>query len=267
MARIAAIHALGDVWAMGADPQAALVNIVLPRMSGPLQARTLAEIMAATHDVMASAGAEIIGGHTTQGAELTIGYTVTGLMPEGRGPIGIGGARPGDRLILTGALGTGVILAADMAGAADGSVVRSALDHMATSPQAAVQSLYKAHAMTDVTGFGVAGHLLAMCRASGCGAEIDISTIPFLAGAKTLLHAGRRSSLHSANRAYAEPFIDGLGTGPNSEILFDPQTAGGFLAAVAPEDAASALVSIRQSGMIAVDIGTLTNAAPGISLR
>ncbi|MFX0542413.1 selenide, water dikinase SelD [Roseovarius sp. S4756] len=266
MARIAAIHALGDVWAMGAAPQAALVNLVLPRMSGPLQARTLSEIMEATHAIMAEAGAEVIGGHTTQGAELTIGYTVTGLMEESRVPIGIGGAQPGDRLILLGALGTGVILAADMVGAADGDVVRDALGHMATSPQDAVQCLMQAHALTDVTGFGLAGHLLALCRASGCGAQIDPATIPLLKGAQALFRAGHRSSLHPTNRAYAGPFIHGLGDGPASEILFDPQTAGGFLAALAPDEAHTALSQLHSMGALATDIGFITDSPPGITL-
>ena len=271
MARIAAIHALGDVWAMGALPQAALVNIILPRMSGPLQARTLAEIMAATGDVMAAAGAEIIGGHTTQGAELTIGYTVTGLMPDDRAPVGIGGARPGDRLILTGALGTGVILAADMKGAVDGAILRATLDAMAASPETAAQCLNSAHAMTDVTGFGLAGHLLAMCRASGCAAEVDLAAIPLMDGAGQLLADGHRSSLHSANKAFAEPHITGrmndLRNDPQTEILFDPQTAGGFLAALAPDDAARAQARMAETGTRGVDIGAVTDGAPGITLR
>ncbi len=267
MTRITALHALGDVWAMAAAPQAALVNLVLPRMSGPLQARTLAEIMAAAQDVMAEAGAEIIGGHTTQGAELTIGFTVTGLMPEGRMPIGIGGAQPGDHLILTGALGTGVILAADMRGAADGDIVRGALDHMATSPQTAAQSLITAHAMTDVTGFGLAGHLLAICRASGCGAALDMATVPLLDGAQALLEAGHRSSLHGANRAWSEPDIEGLNLGARHEILFDPQTAGGLLAALAPQAAQKALAEMQASGIPAVKIGEMLDAPPRITLR
>ncbi|PVA10846.1 selenide, water dikinase SelD [Pelagivirga sediminicola] len=267
MTRITALHALGDIWAMGAAPQAALLNLVLPRMSGPLQARTLAEIMAAAQDVMAAAGAEIIGGHTTQGAELTIGFTVTGLMPEGRAPIGLDGARPGDHLILTGALGTGVILAADMRGAADGDVVRGALDHMASSPETAAQSLISAHAMTDVTGFGIAGHLLAICRASGCGAALDVGRLPLLEGAQALLDAGHRSSLHEANRAWAAPALTGLDDAARSEILFDPQTAGGFLAALAPDDAAQALQTLAAGGIPAVQIGEMLDTPPRITLR
>jgi len=267
MSCITALHALGDVWAMGAAPQAALVNLVLPRMSGPLQARTLAEIMSAARSVMADAGAEIIGGHTTQGAEMTIGYTVTGLMPEGRAPIGLDGARPGDHLILTSALGTGVILAAAMAGAVDGAILHNALDHMAASPQTAGQNLNMAHAMTDVTGFGLAGHLLGICRASGCGATLDMASLPLLAGALPLLEAGRRSSLHSSNRAYTEPDMIGLDDAVRSEILFDPQTAGGFLAALAPDDARLALSALKSSGVAAVQIGTIEDASLHITLR
>ncbi|MDO5756470.1 MAG: selenide, water dikinase SelD [Rhodobacterales bacterium] len=265
MTRITALHALGDIWAMGAAPQAALLSLVLPRMTGPVQARTLAEIMAAAQDVMAEAEAEIIGGHTTQGAELTIGFTVTGLMEPGRAPIGIGGAQAGDRLILTGALGTGVILAADMRGAADGGVVQGALDHMATSPRSAAQSLMCAHAMTDVTGFGLAGHLLAICRASGCGAALDIAALPLLEGACALLEAGHRSSLHGANRAWTAPDILHLHDTARSEILFDPQTAGGFLAALAPDDAARALAELHDKGIKAVQIGELLDAPPRIT--
>ncbi|MFD0859581.1 selenide, water dikinase SelD [Roseovarius aquimarinus] len=267
MARIAALHALGDIWAMGAEPQAALVNIVLPRMSAQLQARTLAEIMSATKDVMSECGAEIIGGHTTQGAEMTIGYTVTGLMPEASTPIGVGGARPGDHIILTGALGTGVILAADMAGRADADVVTAALSHMSNSPQTAAQSLKSARAMTDVTGFGLAGHLAAMCRASDCGAKIDLAALPLLGGAEALLAAGRRSSLHAANRAHAAPRLADLDDAPRSEILFDPQTAGGFLAALAPEDAPNVLAALEAAGVQAADIGRMTPSEAGIRFR
>lgn len=267
MTRITAIHALGDIWAMGAAPQAALVNLVLPRMSGPLQARTLAEIMSAAQDIMAQSGAEIIGGHTTQGAELTIGFTVTGLMPKGRAPIGVGGAQPGDCLILTGALGTGVILAADMAGKADGDVVHGALNRMASSPASTAQGLQAAHAMTDVTGFGLAGHLLAICRASGCGASLDMAALPLLDGALQLLEAGQRSSLHSANKSYSEPDISGLDGAAQSEILFDPQTAGGFLAALAPGDAKIALARLREAGVAAAQIGVIEDSPPRITVR
>lgn len=165
MARIAAVHALGDVWAMGARPQAALAQIILPRMSDALQARTLDEIMGAAAAVLEPEGAPILGGHTTMGAELTIGFTLTGLV-EGKA-LTVAGARPGDALILTRPLGSGVILAAEMQRAARGRDVAAALAEMAR-PQGAAAALLRplAHAMTDVTGFGLAGHLWTICAAS-----------------------------------------------------------------------------------------------------
>ncbi len=126
MTRIAAIHALGDVWAMGAAPQGALCSIVLPRMSARLQERTLAEIMAVATQVMEDAGAAILGGHTSMGAEMTIGFTVTGNA--GDRPVTLAGAREGDVLVLTKPLGSGTILAAEMQGAAPGGVVAACCD-------------------------------------------------------------------------------------------------------------------------------------------
>src|SRR6056297_4021688 len=116
MARVAALHALGDIWAMGARPQAALVSITLPRMSETLQARSMEEIMAQAGDALRAAGAEIIGGHSTMGAELSIGFTLTGLL-EGHA-ITTSGARPGDVLVLTRPIGSGTLLAAEMRGQA-----------------------------------------------------------------------------------------------------------------------------------------------------
>jgi len=262
MARITAIHALGDIWAMGAEPQAALVNIVLPRMSEPLQRRTLRDIMDGAGRVMTEAGATIIGGHSTQGSELTIGFTVTGLN-EGDA-IGLNGARAGDRLILTKPLGTGVIMAAAMRAEADGDVVSGALASMTRSLAADAHALRAAHAMTDVTGFGLAGHLLAICRASGHGAEIEPNTVPLLPGAEALFARGVRSSLDGANAAYTLPEIDCVGEAP--AWLFDPQTAGGLLAAV-PEDQADACIkALGDAGVAACVIGRITQEPVRITL-
>ena len=263
-ARIAAIHALGDVWAMGATPQAALANVILPRMSESLQARSLREVMTAAGQVMAEAGAGIIGGHTSQGAEAGLGFTVTGLAD---GPlIGLDGARPGDALILTKPLGTGVILAVEMAHAADAEIVNCAYASMEHVPIREAAALRGAHAMTDVTGFGLAGHLLALCEASGCGAVLDIDAVPRLAGAEALLDAGWRASLHAANAVHAGPRITGAKDAA-VEILHDPQTAGGFLAAVPPDDAMSILAELRSAGGAAARIGEIEDGPPVIRLR
>ncbi len=265
MARITAIHALGDVWAMGAEPQAALVHVILPRMAERLQRHTLREIMAGAGEVMGAAGAAIIGGHTTQGAEMTIGFTVTGLA--GGDAIGLEGARPGDRLILTKPLGTGAILAAAMQAQADGDVVAGAWASMAR-PLAAEAAILRgaARAMTDVTGFGLAGHLLAICRATGVGARIDADAVPLLPGVAGLLDRGVRSSLHGANAAHA---MEGMqfdrSEGPGAfDWLFDPQTAGGLLAAVPEAQAAEVMEALRRAGVPAAGIGVMTEGAARI---
>ena len=265
MARIAAVHAMGDVWAMGCAPQAALAQVILPRMSAALQARTLAEIMAAAAEVFGGAGADVAGGHTSLGAELTLGFAVTGLSAQE--PIGKAGARPGDALILTKPIGTGVILAAEMARAAPGAAVAGALASMQLPQGAAAAALAtRAHAMTDVTGFGLAGHLLELLQASGAAATLDLAAIPLLPGAVLLAEAGHESTLLPANRAAVGPFVTGPDD-PRTDLMFDPQTAGGLLAAV-PADAAAALVAeVRAAGLpTATVIGHVQAGAPGIAL-
>jgi selenide,water dikinase len=261
LARIAAVHALGDVWAMGAAPQTALATVILPRMAEPLQARTMAEITAAASDVFTQAGAALVGGHSTMGAELTIGFTVTGLC-DGRA-ITLGGGRPGDALILTRPLGTGVILAAEMAGAAAGADVAAVLDRMARPQGPAAALLTGAHAMTDVTGFGLAGHLQEICRASGCGAQIDLAAIPLYPGALALAEAGHRSSLMPSNAA-AAPVAGAQGV--RATLLHDPQTAGGLLAAVAPDGAQDLVRALSDLGEQAAIIGYLCDGPPMVRL-
>ncbi|MDH3263726.1 MAG: selenide, water dikinase SelD, partial [Paracoccaceae bacterium] len=262
LSRIAAVHALGDVWAMGARPQAALAQIVLPRMSAALQSATLAEILHAASEVFAAEGAEIVGGHSALGAELSVGFTVTGLA---EGPaLGQSGARPGDALILTKPLGTGVLLAAEMQLRARGADVAAALASMA-SPQGAAARLIapEARAMTDVTGFGLAGHLMGLLEASGAAARLDLAALPVLPGALDLLAEGTRSTLHDTNAALRPRCR--LPDGPRAELLFDPQTAGGLLAAVPKPRAAELVQRLQAQGCDAAIVGEITEGPPGIS--
>lgn len=259
MSRIAAIHALGDIWSMGAMPQTALAQIILPRMSQRMQSETLREIMSAAERVFTAAGADIVGGHTSVGAELTVGFSVTGtasaIVEKGR-------AQAGDALILTKPLGTGTILSADMANPrlTDmllGEAVSAAWKSMAMSSAAASQILTDhAHAMTDVTGFGLAGHLLEMLDSSGCGAVLDGQTIPLIPGALALAGAGHASSLAPANRRVAGRMR--VADTPRNALLFDPQTAGGLLAAIPAERAEKLLVQLRDAGYDAAIIGAVT---------
>lgn len=259
MGQIAANHALGDIWAMGARPVAALVNLTLPRMSPPLQTRTLAEIMAGLEHILTPAGAAIIGGHTTMGAEFQIGVTLTGQI-DGRA-LRKSGGQAGDALILTKPLGTGVIMAAEMQWAAPGDVVAGAIAQM-IAPQAMASELIApfARAMTDVTGFGLAGHLAEMLAQDNLGAEIDLGSLPILPGAEILVTAGYASSLAPENRAALGARLD-CGDTARAALLVDPQTAGGLLAAV-PADAADHVVqACHSAGIAAAQIGTITAQA------
>lgn len=261
MARIAATHALGDIWAMGAVPQVATANLILPRLSPALQQRTLTEIMAAANEVIQAAGADIVGGHTSIGDELSIGFTVTGLCETA--PITLAGAVAGDVLILTKPIGAGVIMAAEMAGEARGDWVAAALRQMCQPQTDASRILATAHAMTDVTGFGLAGHLLGLCEASGVAARLDLATVPLMQGAAELSASGIRSSLFEDNRAICPALV---GSSATLDLLFDPQTAGGLLAAVSPDMADGLLLELHAAGYPAARIGVLTAGAPEIKI-
>ena len=261
MTRIAAIHSLGDIWAMGARPQAATTTLILPRQSPDLQSRMIAEIMETAHEVMTGAGAAIVGGHTTMGDELTIGFNLTGLARDR--VITLAGAKPGDAVVLTKPLGSGVLMAAAMAGQADGSWVAHALQSMSQSQEAAAAALSEcATAMTDVTGFGLAGHLMNICEASGTAALLDLASIPLMDGALDLSRAGIRSTLFADNRSAAP----GIALTPHAALLFDPQTAGGLLASVPALRAKAVVDTLRSQGFAAAHIGDITPGPPGVSV-
>ncbi|NVO26216.1 selenide, water dikinase SelD [Donghicola sp. C2-DW-16] len=261
-ARITTIHALGDIFAMGARPQTALVNLTLPRMSPRLQERRLAEVMEGITGALAECGAALAGGHTTLGAELSLGLTLTGILD---GPARTkAGARVGDALILTRPLGSGVIMAAEMQLAADGRDVAALLAAQVEPRMAEAEALRGVNALTDVTGFGLGGHLGEMLEASGCGAVIDLDAVPAYAGARELLARGQKSSLHDLNRTAAP--IDGL-IPPEAEILYDPQTAGGFLAAVPMADVPALMAALRQAGAQPAVIGECVAGPARITLR
>lgn len=268
-ARITAIHALGDIWAMGARPQTVLTNIILPRLSATLQQRWLAEIMQAAATVFSQHGATIVGGHTSLGSELTIGFTINGLCEQE--PIQLSGGQVGDALLLTKPLGSGTILAAEMAMQVRGEEVLAALQSMQQEQATAAKILWDAHAMTDVTGFGLAGHLLGMCEAGQLGAELQLDNIPLLCGAAALAQRGVRSSLFKDNYQLAAqmllPESDDEAVNVRADLLFDPQTAGGLLAVVGAETAAEKLAQLQQAGYQAAMIGHLVAGEPLIRVN
>jgi len=253
MGRISALHALGDVWAMGAEPQAALAQISLPRMAEHMQAGWLGEVMSAASDVFAAEGAAIAGGHSTLGAELVIGFTVSGLVKANA--VTISGAKAGDALVLTRPIGSGTLFAAEMELKAKGTEIQAALAVLAQSQGDAARLLTNhAHAMTDVTGFGLAGHLARLAEASDLSAELHLSAIPVFPGALGLAVSGVRSSIWTGNRAAVSATVP---ESPIGALLFDPQTAGGLLAAVSENDAPQLLADINSLGHKAAIIGRM----------
>ena len=268
MSRLAALHALGDIWAMGAAPQVALAQITLPGLGPDLQARMLAEVMEEATAVFTRAGADVVGGHSTEGAELTIGFTVTGTATR---PVQKGGAKPGDALILTKPIGSGTILAAEMAmaevpGMLLGEAWASCITLMSRAQGSAASLLAPhAHAMTDVTGFGLAGHVLEMLDASATAATIQLAQIPLMPGALELSEAGHGSSLLPANAA-ATSWRMTAPPDARVALLNDPQTAGGLLAAVSGDMAKALLAALHLKGHLAAIIGEVTDGAPHLTV-
>lgn len=244
MAKIATIHALGDIFAMGADAQAAVLALTVPRMSTQLQRRTVGEITQTVAETLGIAGAALVGGHTTQGDSLTIGLSITGLCKSD--PITLAGAKVGDVLILTKPIGSGTILAAEMRRLARGEDVLSCYEVMTQQQNEIARLLNAAQAMTDITGFGLAGHLDAMCAASGVGAKVALNDVPLLNGALDLAKVGVHSSIYPDNRRDSTATVPAT---PRGALMFDPQTCGGFLAAV-PKAKADTLREIENIWII-----------------
>jgi selenide,water dikinase len=252
--RIAATHALGDIYAMGGVPETALAIATLPPARPAIVEDDLFHMLKGGTEVLEAAGALLVGGHSAEGAELALGFAVTGRTRPGR-LLRKGGLRPGDRLLLTKPLGTGVILAAEMRGRAAARDVGAAIAAM-LQPAAAASACLAAHgatACTDVTGFGLLGHLVEMLTASGTpgsqvGARLDPEAIPALDGALALLAGGLTSSLHDANRSALAALASGASENDPAlaSLLVDPQTAGGLLAGVPAERAALCLDELRR---------------------
>ncbi len=253
LTEVAALHALGDIWVMGAEPQALLMNVTLPRMSDALQRRTMDLVLRSADHIAREVGAALVGGHSTMGAEMSIGFTATGLCAGA--PITKSGAKPGNALILTRPLGAGVLLAGEMQMKANGRHISALHTQMRRNPAPVAAALSQAHAMTDVTGFGLAGHLAEICAASGTGATLWLDHLPVYDGALELIEAGLHASLTPSNRALAD--VQGA-EGARGELLFDPQTAGGFLAALAEDKVKIALQDIEKAGFHAVQIGEVS---------
>ena len=263
--RIAATHALGDIYAMGGVPETALAIATVPAARPPIVEHDLFHMMKGGSEVLEAAGAALVGGHSAEAAELGLGFAVTGRTRPGR-LLRKGGLRPGDRLLLTKPLGTGVILAAEMRRLAPARVVGAAIEAMLQPAAAASACLaaYGATACTDVTGFGLLGHLLEMLSASKADARLDPDRIPALDGAMSLLREGLTSSLHIGNSAALAALTGEAAYDPAlAGLLIDPQTAGGLLAGVAADRAGDCLAELRRLGYLAAEIGIVAPESGG----
>jgi selenide,water dikinase len=264
MGRIAAQHALNDLYASGARPRAALAGLTLPFAAPGVQARDLRQVLAGALAVFAEADCVLLGGHSLQGPEWQLGFAVTGEAAAEE-PLRKRGAQPGDALLLTRPLGVGVLFAAHMQLAADGRDIDAVLSLLGASQAAALDAAIAggAHAATDVTGFGLAGHLCEMLG-DELGAILDLAALPVLPGAEAAIAAGLRSTAAPANLAAWGARVLGAGDPVRQQLLFDPQTAGGLLLALPPAGVAEARRVLEAAKLEAAVIGECVAAEPGM---
>ena len=251
--KVAANHALGDIFAMGAEAQSATAIVTVPAGLESKQEDLLFQMMSGAIEVLNDADCALVGGHTGEGKELALGFAVNGLIDEDIASVlRKSGMRPGDVLILTKPIGTGTLFAAHALLAARGRWIDAALASMCQSNRLGAQCLreHGATACTDLTGFGLLGHLVEMTRPSGVDAELDLASLPVLEGAEETSAAGILSSLQPANvrlRRALRNQQEAL-SHPRYALIFDPQTAGGLLASVPGERAEACLGALRALG-------------------
>jgi selenide,water dikinase len=272
--QIAATNALSDVYAMGGKPITALALVCFPEKE---DTAILEQILAGGLSKMVEANCTIIGGHSIRDEEIKFGYAVTGLVNPQR-VLANGGAKPGDRLLFTKSLGTGVISTAVKKGTAQPSWIAAAVKSMTTLNKTAAEVITSAghsaaanavHCLTDVTGFGLIGHAREMALASNVSLRLFASKIPVMEGALECIRAGNIPGGLKANRDFAECLV-GYDDGVTEEIktlLFDPQTAGGLLLSVAAGEAGGVLIALQSVGVPAAEIGeVLASSKPLISV-
>jgi selenide, water dikinase len=271
--QIAATNALSDVYAMGGRPLTSLAMVCFPE-KGDLA--ILERILAGGLSKMMEAKCTVIGGHSIRDEETKFGYAVTGLIDPDR-VLTNGGAKPGDRLLFTKALGTGVISTAIKRGVAKQSWIDAAVASMTTLNKQAAEVItparvqtgsppvqaersstdFSVHALTDITGFGLIGHARELALASEVSLRLYASRIPLLEGALDCIRAGYIPGGLKANREFAECTVEYEGNiGEEIKtILFDPQTAGGLLISVAASDSTELLRALNAAGVPAVEMG------------
>ena len=255
--RIAAVNAMNDVYAMGGTPVTALAIAAFPERGLPRE--VIRSIFAGGLAMLLGDGVALLGGHTVQDPEVKFGYAVTGLVDPAR-LLTNAGARPGDRLLLTKALGTGIAATAIKAGRAPENVIEAAVSSMTTSGRAAAQVVGRqppgtVHACTDVTGFGLVGHASEVAAASAVTLRIRSAAVPILEGVGPLVRrhltaGGSANRRHFASTVRIAPIPAEL-----DDLLHDPQTAGGFLVAVTSDRADVLAAELGDVGVTVWTIG------------
>ena len=253
LGQITANHTLGHIDAMGAKPQAATAICTVPPGLDVKIEDLLLQMMSGAVQVLNAAGCPLVGGHTGEGCELALGFAINGLIDDQPDRVmRKSGMQPGDILVLTKPIGTGTLLAANARGAARGRWIDEAVRSMLVPHQIAAQilSTHGTTACTDVSGFGLLGHLVEMTRSSGVHAELHLSALPLLDGALDCAQAGILRALQASNMQlrnavrHPKDFVQD----PRYRLLFDPQTAGGLLASVPAAQVAACMASLRAAG-------------------
>lgn len=256
---IAATNALSDVYAMGGQPLSALTLVCFPDGG---DVKVLEEMLAGGLSKMVEANCTVIGGHSIRDPEIKLGYAVTGTIHPQK-VLANSRAKVGDRLVLTKAIGTGVISTAIKRGQANIEWISAATASMTTLNKAAAELVtggFAVHAMTDVTGFGLIGHAREMAIGSGVSLQIFASQVRLLPGALECVRGGFVPGGLNANRDFAESCVQ-YGDGMSADVvtlLYDPQTAGGLLISVASPDAGRLVAALHNSGVPAAAIGDVT---------
>lgn len=257
--RIAALNSINDVWAMGGTPITAMAITCFPKKGVPFE--ILGDIMRGGLSILTENGVTLIGGHSVQSEEIMFGYSVTGVIHPAQVATN-NGAKPGDILLLTKALGTGIISTGIKFKKASPEVARHSIATMLTAGRQASEAMreFGVRGATDITGFGLLGHAWEVAKASQVTFEINANHLPILPGALEL--AGRKMLTQGdkTNREYVGAGVQ-LSNSLSKEmasVLFDPQTAGGMLIAIAANKADALLARLRESYADAALIGRVT---------
>jgi selenide,water dikinase len=264
--QIAVTNALSDVYAMGGKPLTAMNIVCFPLKT--MDISILRQILLGGLDKMHEAGVLLVGGHSVEDPELKYGISVTGIVHPEKVLLN-SGALPGDLLILTKALGTGIVSTAIKAGIADPSLVDQSVACMATLNKIAgeiVQTTPSVHACTDITGFGLLGHAAEMIERRDIGIRVFSDKVPFFPKIRGLAEMGVLPAGLYRNKDFRMPLIDISPGCPEwrSDILFDPQTSGGLLFALASDQGATCLARLHEAGITeAAIIGEVVTSPPG----